>query len=200
VRTPLHALACGLLAAAIPAAAQDALSVGSAASAPGVTVSVPIFVRDVAGTTLDEGDGPDLEIQGYALRVDFAPPSAVAAVAFQRYAVTAAGTPTFEFVDPNADNIVVLLNFDEGTDPLAFVLDRPAPGDVVGRLRFTLDAAAAPGTVTLSVAAASATLVNDSATLSETVANGMLALGGGTIEVGDTLFADGFETGTLVAW
>lgn len=189
------------LAADAPAAAQDALAVAALEAAPGQTRAVPVRVRDLAGTLLDEGDGADFEIQGFAFRVDFAPAAAITAVGFVQAGVTAGRTPVFPVVSPFADHIVVLMNFDGDTDPLAFTLDAPAPGDVVGELRFTIAAAAPLGTlVALALESAPATLVNGAATLSETVANGHLSLTDGALLVDVGILADGFESGDFGAW
>jgi hypothetical protein len=165
----------------------------------GASVHVPVTVRDRSGTPLDEGNGADAEVQGFAFRLDFAPASAVASVDFQQAGVTAGLEPVFPFVQADADHIVVLMSFDEASDPLALTLNAPAPGDVVGELAFQLAATLPPGTVvTLTFEPATATLVNDSATVSETVGAGTLALAHGRIAV--PLFADGFESGGTSAW
>jgi len=189
------------LVGAAPATAQDVLAVAALEGAPGQTRAVPVTVRDLAGTLLDEGDGPDLEIQGFAFRVDFAPAAQITGVTFVQAGVTAGLTPVFPVISPFADHIVVLMNFDVASAPLAFTLGAPAPGDVVGELRFVIAATAPPGTlVTLALEAATGTLVNGPATLSETVANGHLALLDGALLVDAAVFADGFESGGLEGW
>ncbi len=189
------------LAGSLPASAQDLLGVAAAGGLPGQTRDVPVTIRDLAGTLLDEGDGPNLEIQGFAFRLDFAPPQQVTAVTFVQAGVTAGHTPVFPVITPAADHIIVLMNFDEGSDPLVFTLNAPLPGDLIGNLRFTLSAGAPLGTlITLTFATASATLVNGAATLSETVGNGHLALAAGSLEVTHNVFADGFESGDRCAW
>lgn len=182
-----------------PTAAQDVLGAGSVLATPGATVHVPVTVRDRAGTPLDEGSGPDGEIQGFAFRLDFAPASAVLSVGFQLAGITAGHDPVFPVIQPHADHIVALMSFDEASDPLAFTLDAPAPGNVVGELVFQLASPLPAGTVvTLTFEAATATLVDDSATESETPGNGALALLHGRIAV--PIFADGFESGSTGAW
>ena len=189
------------LAGLAPARAQDVLSLAALEAAPGQVRALPVAVRDLSGTLLDEGDGGDLEIQGFAFRVEFAPAEPVTAVTFVQAGVTAGRTPIFPVVSPFADHIVVLMSFDAATDPLAFALDAAAPGDVVGELRVTLSPAALPGTLlTLALDAASATLVNGAATLSETVGNGHLTLVDGAILVDAAIFADGFESGGFGGW
>lgn len=189
------------LAGYSPASAQDVLGVADLGALPGQTRDVPVTVRDLSGTLLDEGDGPDLEIQGFAFRLDFAPAQHVAAVTFLQAGVTAGHTPVFPFVSPHADHIIVLMSFDEATDPLLFTLNAAAPGNVIGLLRFTLSAAVPLGsTISLTLDPATATLVNDAATLSETVANGQLALVDGAISIDDEIFVNGFESGDFSGW
>ena len=55
--------------------AADVLAVGSGATIPRADVIVPITVRDLSSTPLDEGAGPDAEIQGYAIKLAFSPGS-----------------------------------------------------------------------------------------------------------------------------
>lgn len=201
MRVPVAALLALTLAGLAPAGAQDVLGVAEMGALPGQTRDVPVTVRDVAGTLLDEGDGLNLEIQGFAFRLDFAPAAHVTAVTFVQAGVTAGHTPVFPFISPQADHIIVLMNFDEATAPLAFTLNAPAPGNVIGLLRFTLSAGAPLGTlITLNFAAANATLVNGAATLSETVANGHLALAQGWLVLETAIFASGFESGDFSGW
>ncbi len=189
------------LAGSSSAGAQDVLGVAAIGGLAGQTRDVPVTIRDLAGTLLDEGDGTDLEIQGFAFRLDFAPAEHVTAVTFVLAGVTAGHTPVFPVIMPAADHISVLMNFDEGTDPLLFTLDAPPPGNQIGSVRFTLSAGAPLGTlITLTLAAASATLVNGAATLSETVANGHLVLADGSLLLTHDLFNDGFESGDRCAW
>jgi len=201
----MRALGAATLALALaglaPAGAQDILGVAEMGALPGQTRDVPVTVRDLAGTLLDEGDGLNLEIQGFAFRLDFAPAEHVTEVTFVQAGVTAGHTPVFPFVSPQADHIIVLMNFDETTDPLAFTLNAPAPGNVIGLLRFTLAAGAPLGTqIDLTFASTSATLVNGAATLSETLANGHLALDPGWLVLETEIFASGFESGDFSGW
>ncbi len=183
------------------ALAQDLLGVGEIEGLPGQTRNVPVTIRDVSGTLLDEGDGFDVEIQGFAFRVDFAPAQHVSAVTFVQAGVTAAHTAVFPVIIVNPDHVIVLLSFDETTDPLAFTLDAPAPGNLVGLLRFTLSAGAPLGTlIGLTLDPTSATLVNHSATLSETLANGHLAIDDGWLLLDDAILSDGFESGDFSGW
>ncbi len=187
-------------AATGPAAAQDVLTAGRVLVDVETTAVVPLSIRDAAGTLLDEGSGPDREIQGFAFRIDFVPAARIASVSFAQAGVTAGRTPVFPVIQTFPDHVVVLLSFDEATDPLPFTLGAPPPGDLIGRLTFTLSAPLPPATaIALAVQPATATLVNGSATLAETVANGQLALVDGGIR-SVLVFADSFESGDTSGW
>lgn len=189
------------LAGAVSAGAQDVLGVATVGAAPGQTRDVAVTVRDVAGTLLDEGDGIDLEIQGFALRVDLAPAGLVTPVTFLQAGVTAGHSPVFPVVTVQPDYVIVLMSFDETTDPLTFTLNAAPPGNLIGMLRFTLSPSAPLDmVVTLTIAQASATLVNGAATFSETIANGQLDLVDGEIVIQSLIFASGFESGNFAGW
>lgn len=208
IRGPTGGLCAALLVLATgftlaPAArAQDTLSVPALEALPGTIRAVPVSVRDISGTTLDEGDGENLEVQGFSFRLFFSPAAAVTSVGFVQKGVTAGKTPIFPVITPGADNIFVILSFDAETDPLAYTLNAPPPGNVVGELRFTISPAATLGsTITLTLdSSGNAALVNDAATLSETVANGQLALANGWIFLDGDIHADGFESGNTCGW
>jgi hypothetical protein len=198
---PAAAVALLVVVAATPCArAQDRLSIESVLGLPGQTVQVRVYLRDVAGTTLDEGSGPDHEIQGFSFRANF-PATWVTSVSWQQAGVTLGKTPVFTFIDPASDHITVLLSFDESTNPLVFTLNKPPPGDVIGNLSFGIHGSAPLGTaIPITVVADTATLSNHSGLLGETVANGMLAVGNGSIGLGNAIFANGFEGGSTCAW
>lgn len=185
------ALAVGTPAGPI---APDEIALDRIAAEPGTVARVAVHVRDLEGTLLDEGDGPDREIQSFAFQVSF-PAAFVDSVAFVQAGVTAGRTAFFSQVTPAADNIYVLKAFDEDTDALLFTLDAGPPGDVIGELEIGIDPAAPVGTrIALSLQAFNAALIDDSATESETTANGNLALRDGFVVVGSELiFGDGFE-------
>ena len=183
-------------------AAQDVLSVGSGIGLPGDTVVVPLYIRDLSGTPLNEGAGLNLEIQGFGFRVDFSPAAPIASSNFSQAGVSEGKDPVFPYIAPATDHIVVLLSFREDTDPLDFVLDALSPGDQVGELIFEIDNAAVIGTtVTLTLDAVSAELVNDDATISESVSLGTLSVTSGELRVQDPhIFSDGFEDGSTGEW
>lgn len=197
----LAAVILAAVAASAPVAAQDSLEVGWMAGDPGQQVAVPLYVRDLAGTLLDEGDGFNLEIQGFAFRVDFSPPEHVTALDFVQAGVTAGRTPILPVIEPHDDFIYVLLNFSEVTDPLEFTLDATSPGDLVGELILELSPAAPIALyIDLLLDPTNASLVNHDATLEETVANGHLRTISGTLTVTAYIFDDGFESGDTSAW
>ncbi|GMU45128.1 MAG: hypothetical protein IT479_02085 [Xanthomonadales bacterium] len=186
------ALALGLCAGAAPAA--DELALGAQLADAGTQARVPVYVRDLPATLLNEGDGPDREIQSFAFQVQF-PPAFVDAVSFVHAGVTAGRIAFFSQVTPGVDNLYVLKAFNENSDPLAFTLGATAPGDLIGEILIDIDSAAPPGSaITLTLQAFNAALIDASATESETVANGHLLLRHATLVVGpQQVFRNGFE-------
>lgn len=185
------ALCAGLSAGPV---VPDELAVDRIVAQAGTVARVPVRVRDLGGTILNEGDGPDNEIQSFAFQVFF-PAAFVDAANFVHAGVTAGRVAFFSQVTPAVDNIYVLKAFNETTNPLTFVLNAPLPGDVIGELEITIDPATPSGTqIPLTLQSLNAALIDNSATESETVANGNLALRHGNIVVGTELvFANGFE-------
>lgn len=182
------------MALAWPAPAADWLRVAQVLADPGSTVRVPVRVRDLGASLLNEGDGPDREIQSFAFQVVF-PATHVDGIGFDHAGVTAGRTAFFSQVTPAADNLYVLKAFDEASNPLAFTLDAPAPGNTIGELVVTIDPATPIGSaIPLQLQNFNAALIDDSATESETVANGHLLLVDGLIIIGpDAIFASSFE-------
>lgn len=182
------------LCASLSGMAADRLSIAVQTADAGTTVRVPVRVQDNAGTLLDEGDGPDHEIQSFAFQVLF-PAAAVDGIGFDAAGVTAGKTAFFSQVTPGAGNVYVLKAYDESSNPLAFTLNAVAPGDVIGELVVLLDPGLALGTaVPLQLQTTNAALIDDSATESETVANGHLLLQDGLVVIGsEIVFANGFE-------
>jgi hypothetical protein len=143
-RNTLFAVALLSLLTTIPAAAQDAVTVGTV-TANGNTVDVPVFIRDLAGTPLGQDRPAGSKIQSISIRVFYAPAAAVQSVTFTRAGITAGLTPISEFTPAASGAISLLMTFDEGTNPIPFTLNAPAPGDQVAHLVFTLSPSAAPG-------------------------------------------------------
>lgn len=191
----MRALGVGLLlAAALPVCAADELRIPLVLADAGSVVRVPVLVRDLAATLLNEGDGADNEIQSFAFQVLF-PATYVDSIGFDQAGVTAGKTAFFSQVTPAADNIYVLKAFDEATNPLVFTLDAALPGNTIGELVIAIDPTTPVGTaIPLQMFALNAALIDDSATESETVANNQLLLFDGQVTVGpDGLFQNGFE-------
>src|ERR1700692_1560503 len=96
------------LVAAWPAAAQDAVTVGTV-TASGNTVDVPVYIRDKSATPLGRDQPAGSKIQSYTLTVDYAPAASVQSVTFTRAGITAGLTPSFE-VSPAAAGQISLLD------------------------------------------------------------------------------------------
>lgn len=192
----------GLAAVAISAAAsaQDELRAGTGKGLPGRWAEVPLTVRDLGGTLLDEGDGPGLEIQGFALRIEY-PAAAVTSCDFLQAGVTRAKPTLIGSTGRGSGYCYVLFAFQETTAPLTFRLGRPAPGDLVGNFRLGLAADLAVGTgFTVTTVPANALLDNGQGTLSESTTNGHLALVDGLVQVTAEIFRDAFEDGGIGDW
>lgn len=183
-----------LVAAGAVASSADELAVAEVLGAAGTQAVVPVYVRDVGGTLLNEGDGADNEIQSFAFQVLF-PQAFVDAATFVHAGVTLGRNAFFSQVTPGSGSLYVLKAFNEASDPLAFTLDAPAPGDQIGSILISIDAATPSGTaIDLQLQAFNAALIDASATESETVANGQLLLRHGRIVVGSQqIFGNGFE-------
>ena len=83
------------LAAALPAAAQDVLTVGTTSASAGSTVAVPLYLQDVSNTPLGSDAGPGNRIQAISLQIGF-PAIAVTSASFTRAGVLAGLTPSYE--------------------------------------------------------------------------------------------------------
>lgn len=171
--------------AAAQAVAADVVTVGTV-TATGATVEVPVFIRDVSGTPLGIDQPAGSRIQSFSIKVDYAPASAVQSVTFTRAGITAGLTPTAEFAPQTPGSASLLATFEEATNPIPFTLNAAAPGNLVGRLVFTLTPGVAAGTViNLTLDPALTLLTNeggDPATR-ENVAAGNLLLVAGAIHV-----------------
>jgi hypothetical protein len=184
-RSALFALAVLSLLATVPAAAQDAVSVGTA-SATGNTVDVPVFIRDVAGTPLGQDRPAGSKIQSISIRVTYAPAAAVQSVTFSRAGITAGLTPISEFTPASSGAISLLMTFDEGTNPVPFTLNAPAPGNQVAHLVFTLSPSAAPASsISLTLDPALTQLTDQAGTgaTKESSGAGNLTLANGAINI-----------------
>ncbi|HXH92660.1 MAG TPA: hypothetical protein VNN25_13845 [Thermoanaerobaculia bacterium] len=171
------------LIVAAPAIAQDAVTVGTA-TASGNTVDVPVYIRDVAGTTLGRDQAVGSRIQAYSIKVTYAPAAAVQSVTFSRAGITAGLTPASEFSPSTTGSISLLDTFQESTNLIPFTLGAPAPGDQVAHLVFTLSSSAAPGSsISLTLDPSLTQLSNQGGDTKESVSNSGLTLTDGVINI-----------------
>lgn len=146
------------LLASLGARAQDVLSLGSGSG------QVPVSITKVTANP----------VQGVAFKVLF-DASAVASASFARGGAFASATPLYE-------------TSMQGSGWFSYVVLFPSSTNVSGQLgTLTVTPLASPGTtIALILDPPSAMLSNQSASVVETVANGLLALGNGSITVSDT--------------
>jgi len=166
-------------------AASDVVTVGTV-TATGSTVDVPVYIRDVSGTSLGVDQPAGSKIQSFSIKVNYAPSSAVQSVTFSRAGITASLTPTSEFKPTAAGAVSLLDTFQESTDLIPFTLNASGPGNLVAHLVFTLAASATPGsaiTLTLDSSLTQLTDAGGTAATKESVAKGSLSLVNGQITV-----------------
>lgn len=184
----MRTLALAALTLLLPSllfAAADVVTVGTATS-NGTTVDVPVYIRDVAGTSLGVDQPAGSKIQSFSIKVDYAPASSVSSVTFSRSGITGGLSPTSEFKPTSPGSASLLSTFQESTNPIPFTLNAAAPGNKVAHLVFTLSNSAAPGsTITLTLDSSLTQLTDEggSASTKETVAKGSLSLVNGAIHV-----------------
>jgi hypothetical protein len=184
-RATLFAVAVLSLLAILPVVAQDAVTVGTV-TANGNTVDVPVFIRDVAGTPLGQDRPAGSKIQSISMRVTYAPSAAIQSVTFTRAGITAGLNPISEFMPASSGAISLLMTFDEGTNPIPFTLNAPAPGDQVAHLVFTLSSSAPPGSsISLTLDPALTQLTDQAGTgaTKESSGTGNLTLVNGAINI-----------------
>lgn len=175
---------CGLFgAASARAQAADVVTVGTVSSAS-LNVVVPVYIRDLSGTSLGLDQPAGSRIQSFSIKVDYAPTAPVQSVTFTRAGITQPLTPTFESSPAVPGSITLLATFDEGTNLIPFTLNGAAPGNLIGHLNFTLAPGTLPGTVialTLDTTLTQLTDEGGSGATKETVAAGNLAVVDGSI-------------------
>jgi hypothetical protein len=172
-----------LLLAAIPAAAQDVLTLGTGAAPGGGAAVVPVSILDHTGTPLGADAGTGNRIQGVGFKVMFST-DLVSSVSFTRAGVMASPAPLFELMLQGPGYMSYLVSFTESTSPIPFTPDAAAPGDLIGRLTVNLQPSAPiGGVVILQFDPPSAILSNQAGTVRETVALGTLALVNGSVTV-----------------
>lgn len=177
-------LAVAALAPVSAFAASDVISVGTV-NATGSTVTVPVYIRDVAGTPLGMDQPSNSRIQGISFRISFSPSSAVQSISIAEAGITSGLNHSFFNPVTTSSSIALVASY---TDPIPFTLGAPAPGNQIAKLTVTLAAGVAPGTsIALTVdTSSSVTLLSDSggsAATKETVANGNLAVSNGAINI-----------------
>jgi hypothetical protein len=181
----LPALAIGFVIVSRAVNAQDTLTLGAGSAASGATAQVPVYARDASGTPAGLDAGAGNRIQGLALKVTYAPASAVAGIGFVRAGVLEGLTARFETFLVSTGALAYVGSFAESGNSLPFTLNAPAPGDRIGTLQVTFAAQAPAGTVvTLTIESTTAMLANQAGTIGETVASTGLALTAGTATVG----------------
>jgi hypothetical protein len=174
------------------ATTPDVVTVGTVTGPAFSVIDVPVSIRDRSATALGLDQPAGSHIQGYSLKVTYAPASAVQSISFTRAGITAPLTPAFETNATSAGSISLIDSFSESTNPIPFTLDGAAPGNQVAHLSVSLSPTAVPGTViTLTLDPTLTTLSNDTGTTSETVLNTNVTLVNGSITVGPSVPALG---------
>ena len=166
-------------------AASDVITVGNV-TASGSSVDVPVYIRDVSGTSLGMDQPAGSRIQSFSIKVDYSPASAVQSISFNRAGVTQNLTPTSEFKPASAGSVSLLDTFSESSNPIPLTLNASSPGNLVARLVVTLSPSATPGSAIVLKLDAALTQLTDSggtASTKETVANGGLSLNSGQINI-----------------
>ena len=161
--------------------AQDVVTLGSGVNS-GLTVDVPVYVRDTSGTPLGIDQPAGSRIQSYSLTVNYSPASAIQSVTFTRAGITQSLTPAFESSPSSAGSITLIDTFNETTNLIPFTSNAALPGNQVANLHFTFKPSTLTGTaVTLTLSPTLTQLSNQGGTTTETVNNGTLTLVNGTI-------------------
>ena len=174
-----------LVGAALPifaaVAPTDVVTIGTGVNS-GMTVDVPVYVRDTSGTPLGIDQPFGSRIQSYSLTVNYSPASAIQSVTFTRAGITQSLTPAFESSPSSAGSITLIDTFDETTNLVPFTSNAALPGNQVAKLHFTFNPSTLMGTVvTLTLDPTLTQLSNQGGTTSETVNNGSLTLVNGSI-------------------
>lgn len=187
------AIGIGLMAPA--AMAQDFLQVGNTTCTTGTagsTVTIPVFIRDIAGTPLGVDRTTANRISGISFNVTPTNPSAIAVDGTGKLQVTVAAagvttgiTPTFSNVPRTGTTFGYIVTYDVAT-PIPFTSNAASPGDLVANVTITLAATAAPGTridLVVNPSNAVTSLVNADSSISETTTNGGLSVVSGCIQI-----------------
>src|SRR5262245_53446410 len=103
----------------IASAASDVVTIGTV-TASSTTVDVPVYIRDVSGTTLGMDQPAGSRIQSFSIKVNYSPASAVQSVSFSRAGITANLTPVSEFKPSGSGTVSLLDTFQESSDLIPF--------------------------------------------------------------------------------
>lgn len=174
-------ISLGLLAP-VSLHAQDVVTVGSGTVAAGGTIELPVYIRDVSGTTL----GSDAtKIQALVLRFNLAPASMVSSVAFARAAGAAPLTPLYERTGTVTQGGVTSLTYVgsfAASQSLPLAPDGAAPGTRIGTLTVSVASGVNAGTpLSVTFDGQRTLLSNQAATITETAINRQLAFTAGQI-------------------
>ena len=170
---------------ALPAVAQDTITIDTKSAAAGTTVDVPIYVRDVSGTPLGVDQPPGSRIQALSIKVNYAPATAVQSISIARAGITAPLTPLAEFTPSAPGTVSLITSFEESTDLIPFVSNASAPGNEVAHLLITVSSASVGQTITLTLDGTLTQLGNQAGTTSETSATGLTLVNGAVNVVAD---------------
>ena len=178
---------------------QDVVTVATV-TATGLSVDVPVSIRDVSGTPLGLDQPPGSRIQSYSIKVTYSPASSVSSVTFTRAGITSSLTPTFEASPASAGTVSLLDTFQESTNLIPFTLNAAAPGNQVAHLTFQLAPSVVPGsTITLTLDPVLTELTDEGGVTKETTTLGNLALVNGAINVSSALAVPALGTWMLIA-
>src|ERR1043166_7267074 len=155
---------------------QDVVTIGSGVNS-GLTVDVPVYIRDTSGTPLGIDQPAGWRIQSYSLTVNYSPASAIQSVTFTRAGITQSLTPAFESSPSSSGSITLIDTFDETTNLVPFTSNAALPGNQVAKLHFTFAPGTLTGTVvTLTLDPTLTQLSNQAGTTTETVNKATLTL------------------------
>lgn len=153
----------------------DVITIGAGVQT-GLTIDVPVSIRDASGTPLGLDQPPGSRLQSYSLKVNYSPTAPIQSVTFSRAGITQSLTPSFES-SPSAPGSISLLDvFQESTNLIPFTLDGIAPGNQVAHLVFTFAPTTSIATINLTLDSTLTQVSNEAGTTSETVPLGTLTL------------------------
>jgi hypothetical protein len=155
---------------------QDVLTIGTVSAPSGGVATIPVYVRDLAGTALGSDAGTGNRIQGIALKVTY-PASVVASASFTRSGATQSLTPLYDGTFTTSSSIAWVGSFEESSNPIPLTLNAAAPGNQIGTLSLSLKPEAFDS-ITLTLDAPSATLSNQAGSVAEKAGTGLSLVNG----------------------